>query len=433
VRFERIGKDADLATMARFAVEPSSSRLSTGSSSPLRAFAHRDFVLLCSGAFISNVGIWMERVAVGVWVTQTTGRAAATGLVTAMLFLPVAVLGPLGGAWSDRVERRVWLRNLSLVQAAVAAALAALATLGWLNVPLVSLLMFLTGCTSVMVHSGFTAAMAELVPRDDLTSAVFLNSAQWNLARLVGPLLAAPVVASGNTALAFWLNALSFLAVIGAALRMRPGRVPTPGTQGSLRESLAAGLTAVRSDAAISSALAITALAGFFVSPFIGLVPVFALQTLQAGAAAASLLVTAQGLGAVTAALGSAALLDRVGAAAWLKATCAVLCVLTVGFWLSPTLAVALAAMVALGAAYVSLVASAGRVCMGRAPPGVQARVASLFHVTLDTTYALGLMTMGALADAVGLRRVGVAGAVLFGLAVVGLARSRRHLFSALG
>jgi MFS family permease len=402
------------------------------STSPLRAFKNRDFLLLLTGAFVSNIGTWMERVAVGVWVTETTGKAAATGFVTAMLFLPVAILAPIGGALTDRSERRSWLLRCSIAQAAVAALLALLASLHWLTVPLMGLLMFLTGCTSVLLTAGFNALIADLMDRKDLTSAMFLNSGQWNMARIVGPLLAAPVVAFGSASLALWINALSFAGVIYAVVKMRfPPQKPHSAGE-TLKQSLMTGIRTARNDAGIFSALAITGLAGLFIAPFIGLIPVFALQVLNEGPAAASLLVAAQGTCAVVAALVSASLLDRVGAAAWLRGTCIAAVGITAAFWLAPTLGWALAAMVVLGAVYLSLVTSTSRVALGKAPPGTQARVASLFHMMLDTTYALGVIAAGAAADLVGLREVGVATAVIFGVLMLALARSRRHLFTSL-
>ncbi len=402
------------------------------SASPLRAFHHRDFFLLCLGGFVANIGVWIGRVAVGVWVTETTGKAAATGAVTALIFLP-SVLGPVGGALSDRVHMRRWLVWVTLAQAVIGASLAALASAGRLNVWLMSLLMVLTGCASVLQASGFNRLIADLVPRADLTSAMFLNSGQWNLARVVGPLIAAPVIALGSTATAFWLNAIAFGAVLVAVSVMRFPDPVRHDRRESLARSMMDGVEAARADAGIMSALAITALAGFFVAPFIGLIPVFALQVLEAGPAAASLLVAAQGSGAVVAALISASMLDRVGAGQWLKATCAALTALTIAFWLAPTLPAALLVMFPLGGVYLSLVTGTARVVAGRAPPGALARTAGLYHVTLDATFALGLIAAGAASDVFGPRQVGVAGCVLFAIVLFGLQRSRRHVFSAMG
>jgi MFS family permease len=365
-------------------------------------------------------------------VTQTTGSAAWTGAVTAMLFLPVAVLGPLGGTLSDRSARRPWLWWVTIVQAVIAGLLATLTSMGNLTLPVVSVLMFLTGCASVMLAAGFNALVSELVPPRDLTSAMFLNSGQWNLARVVGPLLAAPVIAWGSPALAFWLNTVSFIGVAVVVLILRIPPRSTPITREPILTGLMNGLRAARRDPGIFSALIITALTGLFVAPFIGLVPVFALQTLHRGPAEASLLVAAQGVGAVLAALLSAAMLDRVGARAWLTGACTALGFLTVAYWLAPTLPWALGAMVLLGAVYLSVITSSNRVCLGHAPRGTEARIASLFHSTLDTTYASGLIIAGWAADLIGLREVGIAGAVLFAIAAWSLGSSRLKLFASL-
>jgi MFS family permease len=321
---------------------------------------------------------------------------------------------------------------MGIAQVAIGAVLAAFASFGWLSVPLMALFMLAAGSASVLLTAGFNALIADLVPKQDLTSAMFLNSGQWNLARVIGPLLAAPIITWGSTALAFWLNTIAIGGLLVAVMKLRFPPRTWHAPHEPLREAVLNGVRAARNDAGIFSALALTALAGFFVAPLIGLVPVFALKVLHEGPAAASLLTAAQGCGAVVSAIVSASLLDRIGAGNWLRMTCGALTALAIAFWLAPSLAWALFAMLALGAAYLSLVTGTARVCLGRATKGAQARMAGLFHVTLDVTYAAGLMVAGAVADVAGLRQVGVASAVLFGVLLVALARSRRHLFTSL-
>src|SRR6185436_11245843 len=112
----------------------------------------------------------------------------------------------------------------------------------------------------------------------------------------------------------------------------------------------------------------------------------------------------------------------------WMRIACGLIAALAAAFWLSPNLGCALAVMIPLGATYLSVISSSNRVCLGHAPAGAQARVAGLFHTTLDATYAIGLIAAGAVADVVGLRQVGLTMTALFLVAVVALARSRRHL-----
>jgi len=140
--------------------------------SSLRAFQHRSYVALWLGALVSNIGTWMETVAVGVFVTEATGRAAATGAVAAVMYLPAVVLSPIGGALADRFDRRRYLAVMTSAQAVVASLIATLAFLGRLTVPSVAFLAFLTGCLNTLLYPAFTALLAELVPADPLPASM---------------------------------------------------------------------------------------------------------------------------------------------------------------------------------------------------------------------------------------------------------------------
>src|SRR5215468_6536567 len=144
--------------------------------SSLRAFRHPNFVRFWLGAFISNVGTWMETIGVGVYVTQATGRAGWTGTVAALMYLPTLVLGPVAGALADRTDRRRLLSVLTTAQTLIAAVLAVLA--------------FTAGCVNALVAPVYSSLLAELVPAEDLLSALSLSSAQYNLGRIIGPSLA---------------------------------------------------------------------------------------------------------------------------------------------------------------------------------------------------------------------------------------------------
>ena len=84
----------------------------------IAAFRHPQYARLWTGAFVSNIGTWMETIAIGVYVTEATGQAAWTGTVAAAAFVPIALLGPLGGAFADRFPRRMLMMTTTLVQTA---------------------------------------------------------------------------------------------------------------------------------------------------------------------------------------------------------------------------------------------------------------------------------------------------------------------------
>ena len=121
--------------------------------SSLRAFGHRDFVHVWAGALVSNIGTWMETLALGVFVTTVTGRAEATGGIAALTFLPGVLLSPVSGALADRFDRRTFVATGMLAQTVIAGLLTLLAFTGRLTVPAVALLSLLNGCASSLVNN----------------------------------------------------------------------------------------------------------------------------------------------------------------------------------------------------------------------------------------------------------------------------------------
>ncbi|HLL84694.1 MAG TPA: MFS transporter, partial [Longimicrobium sp.] len=313
-----------------------------GRPNPLRVLGYRAYAYLWAGALISNIGTWMETIAVGVHVTHTTGKSGWTGTVAALAFLPSVVLGPLSGALVDRMERRRYLILVSVAQAVVAAALAVLAFTDLLTLPAIVVLMTLAGCASTLLNPAFSAQLANTVPDDSLTSAMTLNSAQFNLARITGPVIANAIIAVGGIAWAFGFNAISFLAVLVAVMvALRPEPKPTHAPE-PLLAGMRTGVKVALGDRGIVGALALTLVTTVLISPFIGLVPVMAIKVFGLGASETSLLVTCQGAGAVVSAVLSAQVADAFGrrrlveGAAWLVGP------LTAAYWLSPTFALAL-------------------------------------------------------------------------------------------
>lgn len=382
--------------------------------SSFRAFNQRSFVYLWLGSLVSNIGTWMEAIALGVYVTETTGRAEWTGGIAALSFLPAAFLSPVGGALADRFDRRRYLALGTVVQALLAVALVALALTGRLSMSAVSVIALLNGCTSALINPAFSALLAELVPPEELHSALSLNSAQYNLGRIVGPVLAASVLATGGVTWAFAVNALSFFAVLLALSGVRvPARAVARKVEGVL-QGLLRGFTVAWRDDGIFFALASTLSVSFLVAPFIGLAPVFAIRVLGQGAAATSMLVTCQGLGAVSAALAVGSVVERLGRRRVLEGSILLIGPVAMAYWLSPTLGMAAACMFFMGALYFGVMTGLNLVCQSRVPRELQARMSSLYGSVLGIGYAGGVWAQGALADRHGVRLVTVSACALY-------------------
>jgi predicted MFS family arabinose efflux permease len=399
--------------------------------SSLRALAHRDFTHVWLGALVSNIGTWMEMIALGVFVTQATGRAEWTGGIAALTYLPSVVLSPLGGALADRFDRRAYLAVGTVMHVLLAALLTALAFSGRLTVPAVAVISFLNGCATTLVVPAFSALISDVVPPEDLHSAFSLNSAQFNIGRIVGPALAAAVLATQGIAWALLINTLSFLAVLVALARMRPaareGSTPLEG----LWAGISRGVRVALQDEGISRVLALTLAVSVLVAPFIGLVPVFAIRVFHQGAAATSLLVTAQGVGAVTAALSVGMLVERLGRKRLLEGTLLLLGLVAAAYWLAPSLTTAAAAIVALGALYMVTLTGLHTACQLRAPRELQARASSLYSMVLGVGYAAGVWLQGALADRIGVRFVTASASLLLFALVLSLRWLRPRYFEA--
>jgi MFS family permease len=397
--------------------------------SSFQAFRFPGFGALWTGALISNVGTWMSTVAVGVLVTQQTGKAAWTGAVAALTFVPAVVLSPVAGALADRFERRRYIALLTAAQIAVAACLAVLAFTGHLTVGWMALLAFLGGCASTLSLPGFVALISELVPPEGLHSAFSLNSAQFNVGRVLGPALATIVFAVAGPAWAFAGNALSFTAVYWALSRIPPSTRRRRSDPPPLWHGIRDGFAVARRDPGIRLALMTVLAISTLVAPFIGLVPVFALQVFHRGAETASLFTTAQGMGAIVGAFAMAPLVRRFGLRRMALVACFALGPCAAAYWLAPSPDFAAALIGLVGAAYLASLTTLNTIGQLRAPREAQARVSSIHSMLLGGGYAVGLVAMGALADVFGLRLVlcAAAGAFLC-LCIIGRATATRGL-----
>jgi MFS family permease len=392
---------------------------------PLR---HRSFAILWTGAFLSNIGTWMETIGVGILVTETTNRSGWTGLVAAVAFAPSALLSPVGGALADRVPRRVLLLGTTTIQTVLAATLTFLASTGTPSPGVVTLIVLAAGCVQALGFPAYQALLPDLVPPEDLVGAVALSSAQWNLGRVLGPALAGVVIGIGGYAWAFAVNTVSFGAVIVALLLVRVPPLAHQARESILR-SIRAGVAYTRRDPGLRVVVAYMALNSFLAAPFIALVPAMAIKVLGAGSDGTALLTTAQGIGAVAMALSLGVLVARFGTRRVLLLVLWGLPPALVLYALMPNLALSALAILAVGFLYLGALSSFTSIAQLRAPSEVRGRVLSLLMMILGSLYPLGAILQGAVADEIGLRATTAGAAVLMFVALV-IARVLRPRFA---
>jgi len=400
------------------------------SSAGLAPFRHRDFALLWSGSLVSNVGSWMQTVAVGALVTASTGRATWAVLVAAGAFLPIGLLSPVGGALADRLERRRWLMVGNLVETALAGLLAVLVYAGQSSPGLLVLVVSAQGCVTALVIPFQQAILPDLVPREELLAAASLNSAQFNLGRVIGPALAGLTVHFFGYGTAFVANAVSFLAVVvalGFVHLPRPTAVGRPGLWSSIRQ----GARVARQQPGCRAAIGLVAITALLASPFIALIPAVA-RSLTDGrgrsvASATAVLTTAQGIGAVLGALAVASLALRFGRTRLLMGELAGVCIALIAYDLSPTLAWAAVSLTIVGGLYIGVLSGLSTVVQLQTPHEFRGRVLSLYTVALGVLYPIGSLVQGPIADTLGLPATTAAASVMLlgALAFIALARPR--------
>jgi MFS family permease len=397
----------------------------------LKPLANRNFALVWWAALVSNVGTWMQIVALGVVVTSKTHEPGWTGLVAAAAFLPNGLLAPLGGALADRFDRRRWLIITTIGEAGFAGVLAALAFTGH-EVPwLMTIVAFFGGCVSAIGFPTYQAMLPDLVEKPQLLAAVSLSSAQFNLGRVIGPALAGIALVAGGAGWAFTANALSFAAVVIALVLVKlPEQVRVKGG-GIVKRIRQGAMIAARIPGCLSPIvlIGIVALIG---SPFIALVPAVAIEEFHKGAGGTSALVTAQGVGAVIGALAIAPLAKSVGRARMVTWALFSFPVALVLYGIAPDFDLAVGALVLVGIAYIGVLSGLNTVVQVHAPPEARGRILGLYMLSLGTIYPIGSLIEGQIANHTGIRNVTIASGICLLCVVAIVAIGSKRLISGL-
>ena len=382
---------------------------------PLR---HRQFALFWAAAFVSNIGTWMESVAVGVYVTETTGQALWAGLVAAAAFVPTGLLGPVGGALADRFDRRRLLLASTTGSTVIAGTLCLLFVRGDPSPAAVTLLVLLAGCSWALGFPSYQAMLPNLVPREEITGAMGLSSAQWNLGRVIGPAIAGLVLTNFGVSWALAVNTLSFLAplVVIATLRL-PAPEPHDGT--SLLRSMREGWRYATREPGLRVMLLAFCGALVCVAPFIALVPAVAVKVFDAPERGTALLITAQGVGAVAMGLAIGGLGERYGLRRVFTGCLVLVCPAVIAYAFAPTLWLAALGIGVVGFLYLGIVSSAMTLAQLRTPDRLRGRVLSVNNVALGLLYPIGSTIQGRVADSIGLRATAAGAAALLGVALV--------------
>jgi MFS family permease len=384
---------------------------------------------------VSNVGTWMQAVALGVLVYARTGKPGWTGLVAAAAFIPIGLLAPVGGALADRLDRRRWLIVTTFAEMAFAALLAVLAAVHHDPPVALVLLAFCGGAAGSIGFPAYQAMVPDLVPREDLLAAVAMSSAQFNLGRVIGPVMAGLVLLTHDYALVFGVNAASFGAVVVALMFVRLPRHPPTTDDTPITARIVSGARTAFAEPGCRAAIGLIAVVALFASPFIALVPAMAGVVRHPGLSTAtttSVLITAQGVGAVVGAVTLPSVAVRVGRRRLLTTALVVLPLLLVAYAVAPVFWLSTLALFAVGAGYIAVLSGLNTVVQLRAPAEARGRVLSIYMMGLGLVYPVGAVVQGNVANVAGLRVVTAAGAIALLVVVAAIAALRPNVLRSL-
>jgi MFS family permease len=372
---------------------------------PLRALqVHRNFRLFWTGQTVSLIGTWMQQVGQGWLALELTNSAFMVGVVSAAGSLPVLLLSLYGGVVADRRRK---LRIVIICQALLLVEAAALWWFTWtgrINVGWLLLLTTLGGVIAAFEIPARQAMIVELVSREDLVDAIALNSGGFNLARIVGPSIAAIVLAKFGLAWCFGINALSYFAVLGSLARIRlPAWTPVQHLV-SPYEQLKQGLNYIRSSRAVSGLMGVIAVYSIFGFQYLTMMPVVARDVLHTGASGYGLLLTFVGIGALTGALSLAALGARIRRGRLFNATAYAFAGMTILFSLMRSVHLAAFVLLFLGLTMLINGALANGILQSVVPDELRGRVMATYVFVYVGFTPIGSFIAGAMARFVGVQ-----------------------------
>lgn len=366
------------------------------------SLGYPEYRYLWSGALLSNIGTWIQSVALGLFVFQLTHSEFTLGLVNFSSNIPTFFLALAGGIVADRYQRRSLIIVTQIVQMLLALILGILISLKVAGVATVIVISLAAGIATSFGFPAWLSLIPELVPKKDLLNAVALNSAQFNVARLIGPAIAGFIISLLGIAASFYINSLSFLAVIFALLLIKPPPVKIYKGGESAWKNFTEGVNYARKNASAAVLLISVGILTVFGMSHATLMPVYALDILKIGARGLGYLFAATGLGAVMGALVVAGLTHIIPRKNLIKLGIFSYSILLLVFAFSKILLVSLIAQVGIGVAFLTTTSSINTSLQLMAPTQIRGRVMSLFVWAFMGFFPIGSLIVGSMANIIG-------------------------------
>jgi MFS family permease len=377
----------------------------------MRSLRYRNFQLFFSGQLVSLVGTWMQNVAQAWLVYRLTGSAVLLGAVGFAGQIPIFLLATVGGVVADRYSRHRVVVATQTASLLLAFALAALTLTGAVHIWHIFTLAALLGAVNAFDIPARQAFIVEMVEREDLINAIALNSSMFNGARVVGPAIAGVLVAWIGEGWCFFVNGVSYLAVIAGLLMMRlPRRAALGEPREPVLERVIEGFRFVIGNPPIHALMMLLGLVSVAGMPYAVLMPIFADQILHGGARGLGLLMGASGVGAVAAALLLAVRRGVLGLGRVVAAAAGAFGVSLIAFAYSRDFRLSLALMLPVGFSLMLQMGSSNTLIQTMTPDRLRGRVMAVYSMMF-----MGMAPIGALFAGVAAHRLGAPAVVAIG------------------
>jgi len=358
------------------------------------ALRHRDFRIVYSGTFASNIGTWMQNVILGAYAVKLTGSGFYVGLLYFGQLGPLLFLSMMGGVLADRVDRRRLLISLQIIQGALSFGLAFIAWSSHPSTVAIAVIVFAIGIANALGAPGLSAILPTLVPREDLTGAVSLTSVQMNLSRVIGPVIGALIFGKLDAGPVFAINAATYLFAVAALMWAHYPRYAQAGADRG-NQRLLDGVRIARADPVIRYVLLTLFSFSFFSVTFVGIMPLIAKYNLDLSNGMYGLLYATFGLGAAAGAFSVGTVLAHRSKLALLRPGFIAFAIALAAFGLVRSVAAAFVVIAPLGYMYFLVVTCLSTILQKQLRDEQRGRVMALWIMVFGGTVPLGVLVAG--------------------------------------
>lgn len=382
----------------------------------------RNYRLYFVGQAISLSGTWMQTIAQSWLVLKLTGSGTALGVITALQFLPVLLFGAWGGLVADRFSKRKLLFFTQTAAGLLALIMGVLVASGAVRLWMVGLIAFCLGLVNAVDNPTRQTFIIEMVEQEHFPKAISLNATQGNLARVIGPAIGGALIATVGIAACFFINSISYIAVLVALWLMRPQELSTPPQVGRAKGQLREGFRYIAATPLVRDTLLMMAIVGTLSYEFVVILPLLAEFTFHAGASGYAGLMSAMGLGSIVGGLYTA---QRTARSPQMLASAALLFGLVMlGVSMAPTYAFALALMALVGFFSINFLSLGNVLLQLESDPAMRGRVMALWTVAFLGSTPVGGPIIGWIGEHAGPRwGLAVGGVAALIAAAIGAAR----------